>query len=642
MLFNRLKSLVDEGKFAKALQLAKENADVQPTTVFQYNMLLEVHSAVVQRKHLSHSSSTTEDAATEAEDAVTSSAVGERAVANTNAQISSDTRSGWNEQNASFLTAQTLYRTMRADPTLVPDYHTYNALFSILRRLSKMKEIEALLADMKERGFPPDVKFFNHLLYVCYTRGNEERLLNAMEMLKQAGLRPNINSYIPFVRLYARRKNEAMLFKWLHEMQSRGIEHTPPLMNLLIVFWVDVRKADLAWAIVEKLKARGLRPELNPMRSLMELHLATKDAKGALACFRAMKEFGYRREVRYNSLLCLLANNKEVDEVVALFRDMKEYDVELQPSSYHALILMHAKLGDIETVETLVVNMHSQGFAPGIYTYNAVIDMYSRTGRVDEACEIYDEMMRHGVEPDVATCSIMVLMLCRLRRVSQAHSVLEQVKKYGVVPDVRTYNKLLETYVASRNTHQVRVLYDEMRQQGGKPNFRIYRYLMSHSFDEKRVHDVVALYRDMRSTGLKIDPAIYPIFQNCYHHLSNPNKILGYCANVTEYTHVNETALKFAQFELNEKRQEEEVAKILTLIVSLLPPEQKEWLDRWDADQLKIQQQQREKSDKSMLDGKKNQNKPRLMSAELANRHEEMSAEEREKLLASNFWSNRE
>jgi len=159
-----------------------------------------------------------------------------------------------------------------------PDLLTYNSAMELFGRHGLEDEAWALVDDMKAAGIMPDIETYRFLLQVhlinttslksllilCFLLQSvrfapHEATWSVLEVMRVAGIEHTEGTYAPLIQRYLDDSNLEMAFKFLVEMERRGLSPTLKTAEGVITLAAQRRMPRLALELAENYEASSVR-----------------------------------------------------------------------------------------------------------------------------------------------------------------------------------------------------------------------------------------------------------------------------------------------------------------------------------------------------------------------------------------------
>ncbi|GJN35120.1 hypothetical protein PR202_gb23862 [Eleusine coracana subsp. coracana] len=264
---------------------------------------------------------------------------------------------------------------------------------------------------------------------------------------------------------------------------AEGDEPPPPpqVEAWHLVIWTagKARRFDLAWAVVRRMRCRGVLTR-RAMVILMERYAAANEVSKAIKTFDVMEKFKVESDqtVFYCLLraLCKSKNIEDAEELLLLrkkffpltaegfniildgwcnvitvvaeakrvWREMSNYCITPDGRSYTLMVSCFSKTGNLFDTLRVYDEMKKRGWTPGIAVYNALVYVLTKENCMKDAHNIFSKLIDEGLHPDVETYNSMILPLCESRQLDEARMMMERMTIEGIVPGISTYHAFLK------------------------------------------------------------------------------------------------------------------------------------------------------------------------------------------------------
>ncbi|XP_077224480.1 pentatricopeptide repeat (PPR) superfamily protein [Tasmannia lanceolata] len=257
-------------------------------------------------------------------------------------------------------------------------------------------------------------------------------------------------------------------------------------------------------AVIEKKRGPTNSKKLLPRTVLEALHERIKALRweSALKVFELLREqLWYRPNAGiYIKLIVMLGKCKQPEKAHALFQAMTDEGCIINHESYTALVSAYSRSGlldrafsllehmkktpgcnpDVFTysiliksclhifafdkVQTLLVDMKSQGIQPNTVTYNTLIDAYGKAGRFGEMeSTLMDMLGQKDCKPDVWTMNATLRAFGGSGQIETMENCYEKFQSSGICPNIKTFNVLLDSYGKVRSYQKMSAVMEYMQ-----------------------------------------------------------------------------------------------------------------------------------------------------------------------------------
>ncbi|CAN6274782.1 unnamed protein product [Urochloa humidicola] len=354
-----------------------------------------------------------------------------------------------------------------------------------LAREGKVEKCREVFDAMVKQGRVPAESTF-HILVVAYLsvpgcRCLEDACTIYNQMIQMGGYKPRLSLHNSLFRALVSKTGGTAK----HNLrQAEFIYHNIVTNNLAVhediyvgLIWIhsyqDVIDRDRINALRDEMKQAGFEETTDVLVSLMRAFSKEGDIKETEATWHRLLKSGC--ELPAQAYICrmeLYARTGEPMKSLEMFKEMKGRNVPPNVASYHKVIEIMAKAGEIETAEKLMdefveshmkhlmpaflslmylyldLNMHEkleQTFTkclsrcrPNRILYTIYLESLVRIGNVTKAEEIFSEMHKNGmIGTNAKSCNIMLRGYLSAEDYQKAEGIYELMckKKYDVPVD---------------------------------------------------------------------------------------------------------------------------------------------------------------------------------------------------------------
>jgi pentatricopeptide repeat protein len=265
--------------------------------------------------------------------------------------------------------------------------------------------------------------------------------------------------YEQLIRSYTKVGNVDQASELFEEVQAQG--PTIGMVAALLDGYVSkLRKGD-AYALVHRLPALGLTPNLHIYNSLMALHASLRDPEGAEDLLSEMADFDIAPDrVTYTTLMDAYVETGQWREVVRIFEFLvKHHDPRLRPDAAAMnVILKTAITTGVAAQDTLSIFRRAlaDGLRPNEQTFTHVIHALCVAGLMDLAEEMFALMDRgdrlpfpssEQVRPGVHVFSAIIYGYLRASNTAKARAWLLEMRERKIQPTSVTYGIIIASFL---------------------------------------------------------------------------------------------------------------------------------------------------------------------------------------------------
>ncbi|CAM9270052.1 unnamed protein product, partial [Hapterophycus canaliculatus] len=278
----------------------------------------------------------------------------------------------------------------------------YNALISGCASGRGYDRAMGYFSDMRREGVQPNEMTFSSLIATTRDGSEEspERGYAALQMMKDAGLRPNtycMNSLMA-VNVQARQPNTALeIFK---EMERDGIPRDVVSYNTAIAACDKLRDAEAAVRLMRQARQNDIVPDLFSYNTVISALGHSSLWQEATQIFEEMHEAGVVPSLMtYNTLIAGCVRAEAPNEALSVFNLMKEKHIKRDQYSFAGALHASMHLRDYQLALDLLQEMVDMGMPANSEGYATGIRTCARCSKSDEAVSLYADQLRMTIVP---------------------------------------------------------------------------------------------------------------------------------------------------------------------------------------------------------------------------------------------------
>ncbi|KAF3431100.1 hypothetical protein FNV43_RR25830 [Rhamnella rubrinervis] len=331
--------------------------------------------------------------------------------------------------------------------------HSTNAYAMVLDVLGKMKQMDKMMAMLKEMGH-------NHLVTLNTVAkvmrrfagaGKWEDAVRIFDEIGTYGLAKDTESMNLLLDTLCKSCRVAQARKIFLELKQH-ISPNAHTFNIFIHGWCKVNMVDEAHWTIQEMKGHGCHPCVISYSTIIEFYCRQynfEEFEEALQIAERMKSVGCSPDTLfYNSLIHTLGRAGRVQEAVHVFEvEMPMYNVSPNTSTYNSMIAMFCHHGQEQKALNLLTKMEISGVCkPDVRTYYPLLKACFRLGEIDSCLgRLLDNMVkRHHLSLDLSTYSLLIHGLCRANKCEWACKLLEEMIGQDIKPRYQTCRLLFD------------------------------------------------------------------------------------------------------------------------------------------------------------------------------------------------------
>ncbi|KAK7857254.1 pentatricopeptide repeat-containing protein [Quercus suber] len=353
-------------------------------------------------------------------------------------------------------------------------------------------------------------------------RGDWQRSLRLFKyMQRQIWCKPNEHIYTIMISLLGR---EGLLDKCrevFDEMPGQGVART--VFAYLVETFGKLGKLEKVSGLLKEMELGGNLPDIMSYNVLLEAYAKLGSIKDAMGVFRQMQAAGcvpnaatysillnlYGRNGRYddmkvsntepdaatyNILIQVFGEGGYFKEVVTLFHDMEEENVEPNMETYEG--------GLHEDAKKILVKMNEKGIVPSSKAYTGVIEAYGQTALYEEALVAFNTMNEVGSGPTVETYNSLIHAFARGGLYKECGAILHRMGESGVARNVDSFNGVIEAFRQGGQFEEAVKTYIEMEKSRCDPDERTLEAVLSVYCVAGLVDESVEHFQEIKSSGI--------------------------------------------------------------------------------------------------------------------------------------------
>ncbi|CBJ27793.1 pentatricopeptide repeat-containing protein, putative [Ectocarpus siliculosus] len=321
--------------------------------------------------------------------------------------------------------------TMRTEG-LQKSLFAYNALISGCASGRGYERALGYFDDMRKAGVEPDEMTFASIIATIRdgSEGSPERAIEAVQMMKEAGLRPDtycMNSVMA-VNVQARQPNAAL--KIFEEMKRDDIPRDVVSYNTAISACDKLQDAETAVRLLRQAREDDVEPDVFSYNTAISALGHSCQWQEAARIFEEMNEAGVAPSLMtYNTLISGCVRAQAPSEALSVFYLMKERGIKRDQYSFAGALHASVHLRDYELAMNLLEEMIDMGMPANSQSYATAIRTCARCSKSDEAVFLYASQLRMSIVPTEMTYKALVEAFTDCKDARRAAWVLDEMRE---------------------------------------------------------------------------------------------------------------------------------------------------------------------------------------------------------------------
>ncbi|CAM0150663.1 unnamed protein product [Urochloa decumbens] len=363
----------------------------------------------------------------------------------------------------------------------------------------------------------PKISTFNMLLSVCANSQDFDGALQVMELLKEAGLKPDCKLYTTLISTCAKCGKVDAMFEVFHEMVSAGIEPNVNTYSALIDGCAragQVAKAFGAYGIMSSKKVKPDRVVFNALISacgesgavarafdvLSEMTAESSESKGSGPILPDHITIGALMKT------CIQAG--QADRAREVYKMLQEYNIKGTPEVYTIALRSCSLTGDLGFALKIYEDMNKIGVKPDEMFLSALVDVAGHARRADAALEIMKDARAKDLHVGTIAYSSLMGACCNAKDWKKALQLYEEIKSIQLIPTVSMMNALITSLCDGGQVLMAVDVLNEMKRIGVCPNQITYSVLFVACERNGEAQLGLDLFEQLKIDDIGINPTI--------------------------------------------------------------------------------------------------------------------------------------
>lgn len=387
-------------------------------------------------------------------------------------------------------------------------------------KLNSPQEVSRVLALIDAMEDPMDEVLFLSVVEACIRTGRLDSLSRQMTkfMKQSAAATLTAPTYGSMIKAYGHARDVKRVWDLWNKMVDQCVQPTSVTMGCMVEALVANGCTNDAWKLTQQMagdeKSKSL---VNTViySSILKGFANTQDTAKVMAVYEEMRFYEIQpNTITYNTILNAFAKGGTMHLVPKLLEDMATADPPIEPDivSYSTIVKGYCNCGHLDRALQVVKDMKVHGkHTPDEVMYNSLLGGCAKEHRPDEALELLNDMRKFGVAPSNYTLSMLVKLMGRCRRINQAFTMLDDIsKEYGLKINIQVYTCLIQGCFNSGQPHKAVGLHDKIIQEGLTPDAMTYTVLVRGCLQAGIIDQAVHLAKCAhgKAGGQKLAPGL--------------------------------------------------------------------------------------------------------------------------------------
>ncbi|CAM9180861.1 unnamed protein product [Ectocarpus sp. 4 AP-2014] len=366
-------------------------------------------------------------------------------------------------QSRRWVMALQLLQLMRSNGT-PPNEVTYT---SVLSNLSKAKQHHIAAETMRTEGLQKSLFAYNALISGCASGRGYERALGYFDDMRKAGVEPDEMTFASIIATIRdgsagspERANEAVQM-----MKEAGLRPDTYCMNSVMAVNVQARQPNAALKIFEEMKRDNIPRDVVSYNTAISACDKLKDAETAVRLLRQAREDDVEPDVfSYNTAISALGHSSRWQEAARIFEEMNEAGVAPSLMTYNTLISGCVRAQAPSEALSVFYLMKERGIKRDQYSFAGALHASVHLRDYELAMNLLEEMIDMGMPANSQSYATAIRTCARCSKSDEAVFLYASQLRMTIVPTEMTYKALVEAFTDCKDARRAAWVLDEMRE----------------------------------------------------------------------------------------------------------------------------------------------------------------------------------
>ncbi|MCO5597671.1 hypothetical protein L7F22_051752 [Adiantum nelumboides] len=379
-------------------------------------------------------------------------------------------------------------------PKTLQSSMVYSALLAAYIEHNMANAAKRLLMQARSLGVTEQTFLFNQLLLFYKSKGRISDVSGLLKEMEDLGVDANLSTYNIILDLRARKGDiYGMRNLWSHLEKETDIKPDAASYAILAKGYMILGLFDRADSAVKQVETNSYPNKRVVYRWLLKLYAQLKREDRLERVWDKLKNVSKSLVDDYSIMVESLGKAGEVNRAEELFKEgMSKFGIK-RLHQYHTLISVYLNHGMMYKAEALVTELTKRAVNPGSATYHQLIELYAKSGDVTKAMEILRKAQDaskvfSGQKPWYASYLTILEMLGNEGDVKHAELIVKELKETGYSCTSKMYSALFKAYVKAKVMPNA--FLDRMRAGGAIPNSSIRKDLEKLMDNRRELYEV--------------------------------------------------------------------------------------------------------------------------------------------------------
>ncbi|KAD3337162.1 hypothetical protein E3N88_32682 [Mikania micrantha] len=289
-----------------------------------------------------------------------------------------------------------------------------------------------LFKDMLKLGHIPDQVTFVTVISACVESG----LFDDARQLFDEMCDPNVIAWNVMISGHIRGGFYHIAVDYFKNMTEYGIKPTRSTLGSVLSAIASTYDLECGSQIHALATKQGLFSNVYVGSSLINMYAKCQEMGSARSVFDALDD---KNIVLWNTMLGGYAQNRNADEVIGLFINMRHFGFLPDEFTYTSILSTCAFLKSVELGKQLHSLAIKNKFNMNLFVGNALVDMYAKSSSLQDAIKQFSMIKNR----DNVSWNAMIVGFVQEEEENNAFSMFQRMRKDAITPDEVCFASLL-------------------------------------------------------------------------------------------------------------------------------------------------------------------------------------------------------
>ncbi|KVH94058.1 Pentatricopeptide repeat-containing protein [Cynara cardunculus var. scolymus] len=318
------------------------------------------------------------------------------------------------------------------DGSVCSDTVSWTAMIGGYVQVGFLEKALRLFKDMLPLGHIPDQVAFVTIISACLESGHLDDARHFFNQMPN----PNAVAWNVMISGHAREGCHNVVIDYFQGMIRSGVKPTRSTLGSVLSAIAITFDLDCGSQVHSQAIKQGLCSNVYVGSSLINMYAKCQEMDSARSVFDALDE---KNIVLWNTMLGGYAQNKNVDEVIHLFINMRCSGFQPDEFTYTSVLSACASLRSVEIGKQLHSLAIKNKFDANLFVGNALVDMYAKASCLYDARKQFDMIENR----DNVSWNVMIVGFVQEEEEEDAFSMFQRMRSDGIAPDEVCFASIL-------------------------------------------------------------------------------------------------------------------------------------------------------------------------------------------------------